>query len=73
MSEDVWEQKTAAQRKNILSKCQRATVKNAPQTVTSSDGNCVVLPAPLRGQKPGQRKRKRAAKTTTISNKRIGC
>ena len=60
----AWENKTDKQRKQHWDKFMKALKTNTPKS-TSADGNLHILSSVCQGKKPGQVKRKRAAKTTT--------
>ena len=63
----VWESKTEEEKEQVFQKLLRFTVQK-PKTVTSSDGKLTIPKTPTTARKPGQRKRVRNAKTTTITS-----
>ncbi len=66
MDPHMYNNKTDEQRKKIFCRFQSTPCKVLSNTVTSTDGKTTVLSSPAAGKKPGQRKRKRMARTTTI-------
>lgn len=66
----AWDKKTPQQRESLWGRFMKATVPvTSTATATTADGLLTVYTAPCGGKKPGQIKRKRNAKTTTV-NKR---
>jgi hypothetical protein len=66
----AWENKTSGQQLNLFNRFLKQQVSKHRNVSISTDGELGVLFAPNGGKKPGQLKRKRAARTTTKSNKR---
>ena len=70
LSEHEWIIKTNDQRDKYFRKFLKHVPSSVP-TVTSKDGALKVMSAPLAGKKPNQLKRKRAARTTTVTFQKV--
>ena len=66
MNAHVYEEKTDKQKEKRMAKFLREVKPIHPRAVTSEDGRLTVLTAANGGKKPGQTKRKRSARTTTV-------
>ena len=65
----LWSLKTKEEREKLFEDFlnDKKGKVNRGKYVLSTDGSRLVMSSPLRGKKPGQRKRKRTAKTTTMN------
>ncbi|KAK3094157.1 hypothetical protein FSP39_024784 [Pinctada imbricata] len=61
-----WEAKSEEEKKKLLTRLLKFKHVNA-KTIVSADGNLTIPKTPRTAKKPGQRKRVRSAKTTTLN------